>query len=271
MSTIRLAVVGAGNMAQAILRGAFDTGVLTPQETLVADPAEAQRSTLASWGANVTPTAASFAGAIASDTQIMLAVKPQFLAEAAQDLGSAADNRVIISILAGSTSERIRDVVGGNARIVRTMPNLPARIRKGITAVALGAGAVDGDDDFAQSLFRAVGEVISIDESLMDAFTGIAGSGPAYVFYLAEAMCKAGVRMGFSEAEALGIVRATIDGAATLLAQSDDDPAALRAAVTSKKGTTDAAITSLDQSGVMAAIERAVIAARDRGAELAAM
>lgn len=269
MSEARLAVIGGGNMAQAILRGAIDTGVIQPGEILVAEPDGAKRDLFASWGAGAVPSAAEMGDRLAPEAPIMLAVKPQFLADAARDLGGAAEGRIVISILAGSTSERVRDAVGGGAHVIRVMPNLPARIRKGITAMALGAGAAPGDDAFARELFLSVGDVVSIDESQMDAFTAIAGSGPAYVFYLAEAMRDAGVRMGFDEATALRLVRATIDGAATLLAQSDDDPADLRAAVTSRKGTTDAALTSMERANVKSQIETAVLAARDRGAELA--
>lgn len=269
MTEARLASIGGGNMAQAILRGAIDTGVIQPGEILVAEPDATKRALFERWGAVAVEGAAALADRLPESAQIMLAVKPQFLADAARDLGAAADDRVVISILAGSTSVRIRESLGGSAKVIRVMPNLPARIRKGITAMAIGAGASAGDDAFAVQLFEGVGDVIRIDEALMDAFTAIAGSGPAYVFYLAEAMRDAGVRMGFDEATALRIVRATIDGAATLMAQSTDDPTDLRNAVTSRKGTTDAAITSMENAHVRSLIEQAVLAARDRGAELA--
>ncbi len=271
MTNPRLAVIGGGNMAQAILRGAIDTGVIQPNEILVADPEQPKRDLFQSWGANAVTNASELNDHLATNTQIMLAVKPQFLADAARDLGGAANGRTVISILAGSTSARIQDAVGPESRIIRVMPNLPSRIREGITAMALGAGATTGDDKFARQLFESVGDVVTIDESLMDAFTAIAGSGPAYVFYLAEAMHRAACDIGFDNATALHIVRKTVSGAASLLNQSDETPAELRAAVTSKKGTTDAAITSMDRAGVMAAVMAAAVAARDRGVELSSL
>ena len=266
-----LAVVGGGNMAQAILHAALKANVLAPDQILLAEPDAEKRDLFESWGVKTVPSAASFADGFADSTQILLAVKPQYLADAACDLAGAADGRVVISILAGSTSERVAQAVGDRARIVRVMPNLPARIGMGITAIATDSGANDVDVELTLKLFASVGEIVRIDESFMDAFTAIAGSGPAYLFYLAQTMAEAGVDMGFDEAISDQLVRATLVGAATLLKQSSDGAQSLRAAVTSKKGTTDAAIRTLDAAGVDDAIRRAIFAARDRGAELAAM
>lgn len=269
MSGIRLAVVGGGNMAQAILTGALETGVLAPAEVMVADPDPTRRGLFEALGVATFDRATGFAGRLGTSTQIMLAVKPQYLAEAAADLAGSASGRVVISILAGSTSERIRQALGGSARVVRVMPNLPARIRKGMAAISLGEGSEEGDAELAETLFARIGDVVRIDESMMDAFTALAGSGPAYVFYLAEAMRDAGVAMGFDAATALRITRGTIGGAAALLNESQDDPSELRAGVTSRKGTTDAALTVLQQEGLAPSMVKAILAARDRGAELA--
>lgn len=271
MPEITLAVVGGGTMAQAILRGALGAGALSADAVLVAEPDHATRDRLGQWGVATVERASAFAGRLTGATRILLAVKPQMLSVAGADLAGAADGRGVISILAGSTIARLGAAVGAGARIVRTMPNLPARIGKGVTALAPAPDATLDDRAFARTLFECVGEVIDLDEPLMDAFTAIAGSGPAYVFYLAEALRDAGAQLGLEPADTLRIVRATIAGAGALLAQSADDPADLRAAVTSKKGTTDAAITALENAGVRAAFERAAVAARDRGAELAAL
>jgi pyrroline-5-carboxylate reductase len=199
----------------------------------------------------------------------MLAVKPQVFDVVAPALHARVDHRVVMSIMAGVGTERIGRALG-DVRVIRLMPNTPARVGKGITAICLGAGARPGDDALARSIFEAVGVVEPIDESLMNAFTAIAGSGPAYVFYLAEAMTRAGVAIGFDESTAARIVRATIAGAGALLDASDEDPGALRAAVTSKGGTTAAAIGMLDERDVMDAVVEAGRAARDRGRELGA-
>lgn len=267
----KLALVGGGTMARAILMGALDSGVAEPWEVIVADPSAPQRTVLESVGIRCAERAGRLSRWMNEDTQIMLAVKPQMLAEAAADARPLlTSSRVVISILAGMPTEKIRAALGENARMVRAMPNTPARVRKGMAAVALGAGALDDDDDLAVRLFRAVGDVVRLEESMLDAFTAVVGSGPAYAFYLAEAMVEAAERMGFDSVTADRIVRHTIQGAGALMCELlDSTPSQLREAVTSKGGTTAAALGVLDDAGVREALVRAVEAARNRGAELA--
>jgi pyrroline-5-carboxylate reductase len=204
--------------------------------------------------------------------QLMLAVKPQIFPLVAEEVGeafAAGPSRVVLSVLAGTTSASIRKALGDPARVVRVMPNTPAQVGRGVSAVAMGAGTRDGDDALAHALMSSVGDVVSIDESMMDAFTGLAGSGPAYVFYLAEALAKAGEAVGFTPEQATTIAEGVVTGSARLLEEDDRDAAALRKAVTSPNGTTQAGTESLDASGVMEAVVKAVTAARDRGRELA--
>lgn len=268
----KLAVIGAGAMASAILEGAFGAGLLRPAEVVVVEPDESRRSAMAARGCAIIADAAPGAAlrALAPDGAVLLATKPQSLADVARALGaSPAFAGVVISILAGARSERVREAFGGSARVVRVMPNTPARIGLGVSAVASGAGAREGDDALALRLFGAVGEVVRVEETMMDAFTALAGSGPAYIFYLAEAMARAGVEMGFDPDDADRITRAVVRGSAELLARSPGESAsALRAAVTSKGGTTEAATRSMDEAQVRESIVRAIVAARDRGAEL---
>ncbi len=298
LRTEPIAFIGGGTMARAIIGGAIEAGAVLPQRLVVVDPKPDRRDVFTRLGVHACPT---IDGAIetlrriessAGAGQILLAIKPQSLGSVADELAPLleGERRVVISILAGVRSERIASLLGGGGvtvggdggdggdggagvGVIRVMPNTPAQIGMGMTAIAMGAGTAAGDDALSQAVFAAVGEVISIDENLMDAFTAIAGSGPAYVFYLAEAMSAAGVRLGFSHEEADRIVRQTIAGAANLMADSGNGPtpgpAALRAAVTSKNGTTHAATTRMDELGVMDAIITAVRAARDRGRELA--
>ncbi|MEZ6234470.1 MAG: pyrroline-5-carboxylate reductase [Phycisphaerales bacterium] len=208
---------------------------------------------------------------------MLIAVKPQMFeavgAELAPVLSSTGQSErgepLVVSIMAGTRAAAIRERLGGAVRVVRAMPNTPARIGQGVTGIAAGPGATEADLAVAERLFRACGPVVvRIDEGLMDAFTAVAGSGPAYLFYLAEAMERAAVAVGFDGATARGMVGQTIRGAAALLEQGAD-PAALRAAVTSKGGTTAAATGSLDRDGVAEAVGRAIAAGRDRGRELA--
>jgi len=271
MHNARVAALGGGNMARAIVLGAVSAGALDHRDIVVADPDEVKRSDFEKAGIQAVANIADARGFIDDDTQILLAVKPQILPEAAPDLTAAAGGapRVVVSVLAGTTGAGVRARLGDWARVVRVMPNTPAQIGKGVSAITLSAGARAGDDELARALMASVGDVVDVPEDLFDAFTGVAGSGPAYVFYLAEAMTRAAVEVGLDPALADRVVRGVISGSAELLARERDTSAAgLRAAVTSKGGTTAAATGSLDDDKVMDAVVRAITAARDRGREL---
>ena len=232
-------------------------------------------------------------GLAACGGQVLLAVKPQMLATVAEQLRPhvQAMPRVVISILAGMPTAKIAAALSGppvpdgvlsaeepagdqrgtrgGIPVIRVMPNTPARLRKSMTAISYGAGANAAHGSLAYDLFASIGEVVKIDESLMDGFTALSGSGPAYIFYLAEAMMRAAQEVGFDRITADRVVRQTIAGAAGLLMDSHEPPETLRAAVTSKGGTTEAAVGELDRSQVMDAVVRAIVAGRDRGRELA--
>lgn len=285
-NSARLVIVGGGNMASAIVRGALAAKVVTALEVVVCEPDEAKRRDFLALGVRATGSHGEALGALREDGQVLLAVKPQMLREVGEQMrvGLAGTGRgvIVISVLAGTPSERVRAALGDGARmptgemvgvrVVRAMPNLAASIGQSATALCVGAGASAGDDDFAARLCTGIGSlVVRIDESMMDAFTAVAGSGPAYVFYLAEAMMRAAVELGFDEGTADRVVRETVLGAATLLAESFESPSKLRAAVTSKGGTTEAATRVMDERGVMEAMIAALRAARDRGAELSGM
>jgi pyrroline-5-carboxylate reductase len=268
-----LVIIGGGNMARAIVRGAIDAHVILPSEVVVCEPDEAKRNEFEKWGVRTTRAHAEALGSLKRDGQVLLSVKPQMLGAVADQVRGHWPEReggvIVISVLAGAPTSRIREALGNNVRVVRAMPNLAASIRQSATALCVGAGAGAGDEDFAAKLCTGIGQlVVRIDESLMDAFTAVAASGPAYVFYLAEAMMRAAVELGFDTGTADRVVRETIAGAAALMAEAFEPPGSLRAAVTSKGGTTEAAARVLDGRGVMEAIVAALTAARDRGAEL---
>lgn len=264
-----LAVIGGGAMASAILRGAANECVLGP--ICVAEPDESRRAAFPNAVASAEEALRWLATTETPDLpgQILLAVKPQVLPEVARAIAPLVGQRVVISILAGVTTERVRSSLGGQCPVVRVMPNTPAQVRRGCTALALGTCTNEAHAEFAQRLFEAVGDVvIQLDEPMMDAFTAVAGSGPAYLFYLAEAMQRGAESVGFDAETARTIVEQTIIGAAELL-RTDGSPAAeLRARVTSKRGTTQAATDTFDGLDVMDAIARGIAAARDRGREL---
>jgi pyrroline-5-carboxylate reductase len=269
-----LAVIGFGSMGSSIVRGACRSGLVAPGDVIVAEPDEGRRRDAAASGIARVHADASDALADMADRErtggegtILLAIKPQMLAELGANVHGRAGERRTISILAGVTAHRVREAMGGGVRVVRVMPNLPASIGQGVAAIARGASPADLA--FTRELFLATGpQVMEIDEGLMDAFTALAGSGPAYLFFLAESMVRAGVEMGFTPAEADAAVRQTLLGAASMLAGDPRDPASLRAAVTSRGGTTAAALASMEADGVDDALRRAIKAAEARGREL---
>lgn len=264
-----LGFLGGGNMAEAIIRGAISGKVLSPQSIIVADPVEARRDVLAALGVNVT---ADNAQIVAHADRIVLAVKPQMLAQLADALAKIdAAKQSIISIMAGIRIAKIQQLTApGNeaARICRIMPNTPLMIGHGMSAVCAGLGATQPDVDFAVKLFASSGKAVIVDESRMDAVTAVSGSGPAYVFYLAEAMTEAATKLGLAPEIARTLVQQTITGAAALMQQSEHEPAELRRRVTSPGGTTQAAIKHFDTCKVRASIVEALGKAEARSKEL---
>jgi len=262
----RLGFLGAGNMAEAIARGAIDKGVLNASEMIAADPSEARQAVFASLGIKVASTNAEL---IKASQQVLLAIKPQTLTDAAADLANVTDEHVLISIMAGIGSAKIAAAVGRPARVIRVMPNTPLMVGQGMAGIAMGEHARPGDEALTMQLFSAAGKAIQVSESAIDAITAVSGSGPAYVFYLAEAMEKAAKELGLGEHARL-LTQQTILGAAMLLANSSDTPAELRRKVTSPGGTTEAAIKHMEGNKTIDVIVNAIKAAERRSKELGA-
>lgn len=269
MSQRRIGIVGGGNMARAIIQGCLASGRFDAGDWAVAEPDPERLAAIRALGVEGVEHAGALGSVLADDATILLAVKPQVLADVGRDLAGAAPGRVVITILAGTPSRKVRAALGGECRVVRVMPNTPAQIGRGTSAVTLGAGARAGDDDLAERIFSSIGTVVRVDESLMDAFTAVVGSGPAYVFYLAEAMVEAARRVGFDAPVAEAIVRSTLAGSSLLLEHSERGAGELRRAVTSQGGTTEAAMDVLERARVTEAFVAAIVTARDRGAQLA--
>lgn len=260
-----LGFIGAGNMAEAIARAAIDKDIVATNQMIVADPAEPRRGVFAAMGVAVTTDNAAV---VMQSQQVLLAVKPQTLPDIGRHLAAVdAPSQIINSIMAGIATQKIEDVIGKPARIVRIMPNTPLMVGVGMAGVARSLHAQPGDEELAMRLFGAAGEAIFVEEAALDAITAVAGSGPAYVFYLAEAMQQAATELGLSAHAAL-LVEQTILGAAMLLKQSHDPPAELRRKVTSPGGTTEAAIKHLDGNSTTAVFVNAIKAAEKRSNEL---
>ncbi len=267
----RIGFIGGGNMAAALLRGLIQSGLSRAELLQVSDPSEDQRRRLAD-ELGVEVSADNRAVADASDV-VVLAVKPQVLPRVLAELTDAAAGgqetaKLWISVIAGATTARIEAGLGGAPRVVRSMPNTPALVGAGATALARGAHATEEDLKLAEALFGSVGRTSLLDEGLLDAITGLSGSGPAYVMLIIEALSDGGVRAGLPRAVATAFAAQTVYGAAKLLLDSQQHPAQLKDAVTSPGGTTIAGLEELERHGVRGALIGAVQAATKRSKEL---
>ncbi len=256
-----LAVIGGGNMGAALLGGLVASGGFAPGELAVVEPVEARRAQLCELFPEVVVSAT-----IPPCRAAVLAVKPYDIAAVAAAAASAGATR-LLSIAAGIATETIEAAVPAGVRVVRSMPNTPALVGAGMSAVCAGAGAEEDDLAWAESILGSVGTCVRVPESLFDAVTGVTGSGPAYLFLVAEAMIDAAVLSGIARPAAEAMVAQLFVGSAALLADRGD-PAALRAMVTSPGGTTAAALHVLEARAVRAAFIDAVRASAERSREL---
>ncbi len=267
-----LGFLGAGNMAEAIARAAVRCGVLGADDMVASDPSPDRRRVFTSLGVATTEDNVTV---IRQAKQVLLAVKPQTMSQVASDLGKhGSPDQVIVTIMAGVTTRKLAGAIraagrGDEPRIVRVMPNTPLQVGLGMSGVAVGPGAQPGDEALTMKLFGAAGKAVRVEETALDAITAVSGSGPAYVFYLAEAMEQAARDLGLGE-HARVIVQQTILGAAQLMASSSEAPAELRRKVTSPGGTTEAAVRTMTEQRVAEAIVQAVKAAEKRSKELGA-
>jgi len=260
-----IAFIGGGNMASAIIGGLLRAGH-APAQILVVEPFEAQRERLrAEFG--LRPLAAADASLAAAGLCVW-AVKPQLFAEAAAPCAGWTGTALQLSVMAGIRSDTLARL-GGSERVVRAMPNTPALIGQGISGLFARPAVSAADRVRVEQLLAPTGRTLWVDaEADLDAVTALSGSGPAYFFYMVEAMMAAAVEMGLSEEQGRQLALATCGGAAALALASPDSPAVLRERVTSKGGTTHAAISSLQADQVGAAMQRAVRAAQQRAREL---
>jgi pyrroline-5-carboxylate reductase len=260
-----IAFIGGGNMALAIL-GGLRRGGAPAESFIVVEPHAPQRDKLR---AELDVEALAVADAsLARAALVVWAVKPQMFAEAAGPCAPHVAGALQLSIMAGIRSEAVVAATG-SARVVRAMPNTPALIGQGIAGLYARAAVTEDDRAQVEAVLAPTGSLLWVpQEADLDAVTALSGSGPAYVFYFIEAMMQAGAEMGLSPAQARRLAQETFAGAAALAAQSGEPPEVLRERVTSKGGTTYAALTSLQDSGVKAAFVRALHAARGRAEEL---
>lgn len=264
-----LGLIGAGNMAEGIVAAVVASGLYPPSAMAVADPVAERRELFARhYG---TAVAADNRELVRRSRRVLLAVKPQSFGEVAGGIADAArPDQLFISIMAGISTGKIASSLSGvPARVVRVMPNLPIRVGAGMAGVFAGAHATAADLADTRAIFDAGGSTVVIeDEGLLDAVTAMSGSGPAYFYYFVESLVAGGVACGLTEADALKLAEYTCLGAARMMLATGEDPAELRRKVTSKGGTTQAALEHMAGNGVGEALRDAVLKAFERGREL---
>jgi pyrroline-5-carboxylate reductase len=263
---MKIAFIGGGNMATALIGGLIKRGVAA-SDLYAVDPNDEARARLADAFSIRTGDRAD--GTLGDYDALVIAVKPQVMKAVVESIAPWLRGQLIISIAAGIRAADIARWLGGYRRVVRTMPNTPALIGMGITGLAALPDVDRAGRALAEQVVSAVGEAVWLDdEAKIDAVTALSGSGPAYVFYFIEAMQNAARELGLDDAQGRALAVATFTGAAQLAAQSSEPASVLRERVTSKGGTTAAALASFDMDGVKDAIERGVLAANARAAEM---
>jgi pyrroline-5-carboxylate reductase len=261
-----LSFIGAGNMAEAMIRGLLHKGIFAPDEITGSGPRDERlRELEAKYGIGVTRDNREAARA----RIVLLSVKPQILSRVLDEIADAIDpEALVISIAAGVPVAAIQSRLAGGTRVVRAMPNTPALVDAAATAIAGGEHARDSDLDDAKRIFDAIGLTVVLDESQLDAVTGLSGSGPAYVFLILEALSDAGVKVGLSRRTAQLLAAQTLLGSARLLLETNEHPGRLKDMVTSPGGTAITGLHTLENGGVRTTLMNAVEAATKRSREL---
>lgn len=263
----QIGFVGGGNMAEALLGGLLRKGLTTPDRLLVSDPLSSRRDLLRR----------NFAVSVTADNQaavqgvdiVVLCVEPQVLDDVLTELApSLITHPLLVSVAAGYPLSRLQDRIASSARFVRAMPNTPSAIGEGVTAMSLAPALSSEDRETARQLFESVGTVVVVEERLLDAVTGLSGSGPAYVYAMIEALADGGVLVGLPRATAQQLAAQTVAGAATMVLQQGEHPAVLKDRVASPGGTTITGLAQLEQGRLRATLISAVEAASQRSQEL---
>ena len=258
--------IGAGRMASALARGLIASGFIPAQRILASDfSTEARQCFLQATGCRIVESNAD----LLSSEVLFLAVKPQQLPGVLDELkGRIGRSTLLVSIAAGVRIATITGIVGDEVRLVRVMPNTPCLVAAGASAYTLGGAATIADGELVRKMLQTVGIAITVPEDLLDAVTGLSGSGPAYVYQIIEALSDGGVLAGLPRDAAMRLAAQTVMGAAKMVLETGEHPGALKDAVTSPGGTTITGLHELERAGLRAALMNAVTAATERSKEL---
>lgn len=262
-----LGFIGGGNMASALVKGLLHANVVPPERIIVSDVNDERLQSLRDkHGVRTTKDNAEL---VRDADVVVLAVKPQVIDKVLGAIGKdVRTSQLVVSVAAGVPVSAMEARLPDGARVVRTMPNTPATVDAGATAIAAGTHATQEDLDVARKLFAAVGRVVTLDESLLDAVTGLSGSGPAYVMLMIEALADGGVKVGLHRDTALLLAAQTVYGSAKLLLETGEHPGRLKDMVTSPGGTAIAGLHTLESGGLRRTLIDAVEAATTRAAVL---
>jgi len=263
----KIGFLGGGNMGEALIRGIVKTGIVPPQELFVTDVRLDRLEELSRmYGLH---TLSDNALLVRRVDVVILAVKPQILKAVLQEIAPATPGKLLVSIAAGVSTTEIRRHLPAGTRLIRCMPNTPALVLEGATALARGRDLAPGDLETAQAIFEAVGRVVVLEEEHMDAVTGLSGSGPAYIALVVEALADGGVKVGLDRQTAMTLATQTVLGSARLLLETGAHPGQLKDMVTSPGGTSIAGIHTLEAGGLrrtlIDAVERATLRSRELG------
>ncbi len=263
----KIGIIGTGNMGKALISGLINSGSSIPENIVCSDIRESKlKSIEEEFG--ITPRNNNLD--VVNESEIIVyAVKPQIMAAVLKETGASLDmSKVIISIAAGVPLAAIESCLGKELRVIRAMPNVAASVMEGASAIAAGKHALPEDLTLAKAILDSVGKSVIIEEDLMDAVTGLSGSGPAYIFLIVDALSDAGVKMGLSREDALFLSAQTVLGAAKLLIHTNEHPGRLKDSVTSPGGTAIAGLHTLEKGGLRTTLINAVEAATIRSREL---
>lgn len=266
---IEIVFIGAGNATEALLAGLLSAGLYSPQSMLAVEINAARRAQLEKhYGLAM---AEAIGPEVRGTPVVLLAVKPQNATETLEQLApQLSPEQLVLSIVAGRPSDSIRERLGGHARVVRVMPNLAMQVQRAVTAIGIGPHTTPEDVAVARRILAAVGDVVEVEEELLDAVTAVSGSGPGYVFLLMEALMEAALAQGLSADVARTLVVETFYGASLLVRESGEEPAVLRRRVCSPGGTTLCGIGVFEDKNIFGIFRQAVQAATTRSAELGA-
>lgn len=266
----RIAFIGSGNMGEALIKGITGASVFKNRNIIVTDIRKERLEHIK--GLYKVNTTTDNRYAVKKSDIVLFAVKPQIISKVVKEIGDLIDRKkLIITIAAGITISSIQDHLKKKGKIIRVMPNIPAIVREGVSAIACGDDISKKDIEITKRIFNAVGRTVVVDESMMDAVTGLSGSGPAYVFLIIESLTDAGVKMGLPRDISRLLSIQTILGAAKLAIESGEHPGKLKDMVTSPGGTTIAGLHALEDGGLRSALMAAVEAATKRAEELGSL